>query len=322
MSLLLKFRKISQLRYRTILLHREGVTMSRLSNAAVQWEDQLMGAPPSYTRYRPTERGGVIEWDFLTSRHLYSTSERQMPRQGLGNLVHSALEDTVLQVMEMINENSKTRGRIIDFKEIQYGYRRVDPLHGAEYILDLLLLYKKHKGRKVTVSLKIFSSFQISEYTKEAQEQTDLSIIPMTGGFSRGLALEMGSSQLANNSLLFFCDVDLVFNADALQRCRENTIEGGQVYFPIVFSQYDPKIVYAGGPPEDSAFVFTKKSGFWRHYGFGITCIFKSDFLKAGGFDTSIQGWGLEDVDLFTKVINSGLKVFRSQEAVTLERMQ
>lgn len=419
-------RKISQLRYRTILLHREGVTMSRLSNAAVQWEDQLMGAPPSYTRYRPTERGGVIEWDFLTSRHLYSTSERQMPRQGLGNLVHSALEDTVLQVMEMINENSKTRGRIIDFKEIQYGYRRVDPLHGAEYILDLLLLYKKHKGRKVTVpvrrhaylqqsfsqpffseaeeldvgdlvdaidgdshslsflssSLKIFSSFQISEYTKEAQEQSqikihflvpltgryevfvrfmknfericlilnqnvkliiilvdsdtnqdkerhlelikeyhnrypkaDLSIIPMTGGFSRGLALEMGSSQLANNSLLFFCDVDLVFNADALQRCRDNTIEGGQVYFPIVFSQYDPKIVYAGGPPEDSAFVFTKKSGFWRHYGFGITCIFKSDFLKAGGFDTSIQGWGLEDVDLFTKVINSGLKVFRSQEA-------
>ncbi|KAK9967896.1 hypothetical protein ABG768_002259 [Culter alburnus] len=416
-------RKISQLRYRTIQLHREGVTMSRLSNTAVQWEDQLLGAPPSYTRYRPTEREDVIEWDFVTGRHLFSTSKKQMPRQGLGNLVRSALEDTVLQVMEMINENSKTRGRVIDFKEIQYGYRRVDPLHGAEYILDLLLLYKKHKGRKVTVpvrrhaylqqsfsrpffseaeeldvaeledtingdsrslsflsnSLKIFSSFQISESTK-VQSQTkvhflvpltgryeifvrymenfericlipnqnvkltiilvdndtnqdkerhlelikeyhnrypkaDLSIIPMTGDFSRGLALEMGSSQLRNNSLLFFCDVDLVFNTDALQRCRDNTIEGRQVYFPVVFSQYDPKIVYAGDPPEDSNFVFTKKSGFWRDYGFGISCIFKSDLLRAGGFDTSIQGWGLEDVDLFTKVINSGLKVFRSQEA-------
>ncbi|XP_067251840.1 chondroitin sulfate synthase 3 isoform X2 [Chanodichthys erythropterus] len=416
-------RKISQLRYRTIQLHREGVTMSRLSNTAVQWEDQLLGAPPSYTRYRPTEREDVIEWDFFTGRHLFSTSKKQMPRQGLGNLVRSALEDTVLQVMEMINENSKTRGRVIDFKEIQYGYRRVDPLHGAEYILDLLLLYKKHKGRKVTVpvrrhaylqqsfsrpffseaeeldvaeledtingdsrslsflsnSLKIFSSFQISESTK-VQSQTkvhflvpltgryeifvrymenfericlipnqnvkltiilvdndtnqdkerhlelikeyhnrypkaDLSIIPMTGDFSRGLALEMGSSQLRNNSLLFFCDVDLVFNTDALQRCRDNTIEGRQVYFPVVFSQYDPKIVYAGDPPEDSNFVFTKKSGFWRDYGFGISCIFKSDLLRSGGFDTSIQGWGLEDVDLFTKVINSGLKVFRSQEA-------
>ncbi|TRY89554.1 hypothetical protein DNTS_005306 [Danionella cerebrum] len=418
-------RKISQLRYRTIQLHRECVAMSHLSNTAVKWEDQLLGAAPSYTRYRPAERDDIIEWDFVTGRHLFSTVEKQMPRQGLGSLLRSALEDTVLQVMEMINENSKARGRVIDFKEIQYGYRRVDPLHGAEYILDLLLLYKKHKGRKVTVpvrrhaylqqsfsrpffceekelevskleeaingdshslsflsnSLKIFSSFQISEATKEMQEQrdtkvhllvpltgryeifvrfmenfekvclipnqnvkltiilvdndanqdkerhlelikdyhnrfpkADMSIIPMTGSFSRGLALEMGASQLRNNSLLFFCDVDLIFNADALQRCRDNTIEGRQVYFPVVFSQYDPKMVYAGDPPEDSNFVFTKKSGFWRDYGFGIACIFKGDLLGTGGFDTSIQGWGLEDVDLFTKVMNSGLKVFRSQE--------
>ncbi|XP_067114847.1 chondroitin sulfate synthase 3 isoform X1 [Osmerus mordax] len=418
-------REISRLRYRTILLHREGLTMSHLSNTEVQWEDQQLGAPPSYTRYQPAERGDVIEWDFLTGRHLYSTGENQMPRQGLGSLLRAALEDTVLQVMEMINENSKARGRVIDFKEIQYGYRRVDPIHGAEYILDLLLLYKKHKGRKVTMpvrrhaylqqsfsrpffsepeeldiselveaintesqsfsflsnSLKIFSPFQFSESTREMQENSkktvnilvpltgrydifvrfmenfektclilnqnvkmaiilmdndsnqdrekqlhlikeyrkkypkaDLSIIPMTGYFSRGLALELGSSQLDNDTLLFFCDVDLVFSVDALQRCRENAIKGQQAYFPVVFSQFDPKIVYAGNTPDDSNFVFTKKSGFWRDYGFGITCIFKSDLQKAGGFDTSIQGWGLEDVDLFTKVINSGLKVFRSQE--------
>ena len=418
-------RQISQLRYRTIQLHREGITMSKLGNTEVQWEDQQLGAPPSYTRYQPVERNNVIEWDFLTGRHLYATGEKQMPRQGLGNLLRTALEDTVMQVMEMINENSKARGRVIDFKEIQYGYRRVDPLHGAEYILDLLLLYKKHKGRKVTVpvrrhaylqqsfsrpffteaeeldvtelvdaintesqsfsflsnSLKIFSPFQLPDSTKEMRERNqhkvhilvpltgrydtfvrfmdnfertcllpsqnvkltvilvdndsnqdrekhldlikeyhnkypkgDLSVIPMTGDFSRGLALELGSSLLSNNSLLFFCDVDLVFNTDALQRCRDNAIQGSQAYFPVVFSQYDPKIVYAGSPPEDSNFVFTKKSGFWRDYGFGITCIFKSDLQMAGGFDTSIQGWGLEDVDLFTKVINSGLKAFRSQE--------
>uniref|UniRef100_UPI003AAFDBD1 chondroitin sulfate synthase 3 isoform X2 n=1 Tax=Centroberyx gerrardi TaxID=166262 RepID=UPI003AAFDBD1 len=418
-------REISRLRYRTILLHREGLTMSRLSDTEVQWQDQQLGAPPTYMRYQPNERNDVIEWDFLTSRHFYSTGENQMPRQGLGNLLRTALEDTILQVMEMINENSKARGRLIDFKEIQYGYRRVDPMHGAEYILDLLLLYKKHKGRKVTVpvrrhaylqqsfsrpffteseeldvaelmdainsesqslsflsnSLKFFSPFQFSESTREMRERSqrkvhilvpltgrydifvrfmenfektclipnqnvklaiilvdndsnqdrekhlelikdyhkkypkaNLSVIPMTGDFSRGLALELGSSQLDNDTLLFFCDVDLVFNGDALQRCRDNAVQGRQVYFPVVFSQYDPKIVYAGNTPDESKFVFTKKSGFWRDYGFGITCVFKSDLLKAGGFDTSIQGWGLEDVDLFTKVINSGLKVFRSQE--------
>ncbi|XP_023662582.1 chondroitin sulfate synthase 3 [Paramormyrops kingsleyae] len=416
-------RRISELRHRTIRLHREGVAMSKLSDTEARREDQQLGAMPSYTRFQPTSRADVIEWDFLTGRHIYSAGENQMPRQGQGNALRGALEDTVLQVMEMINENSKARGRVIDFKEIQYGYRRVDPLHGAEYILDLLLLYKKHKGRKVTVpvrrhaylqqsfskpffteaedldvtelvdainsqsfsflsnSLKIFSPFQYTESTKEMLERSqkkihflvpltgrydvfvrfmknfekmclipsqnvkltvilvdndsnqdrekhielireyhhkypkaDLSVIPMTGDFSRGQALQMGSSQLDNNTLLFFCDVDLIFTTDFLQRCRDNAIQGRQAYFPIIFSQYDPKIVYAGSPPDNSDFIFTKKSGFWRDYGFGISCIFKSDLLMAGGFDTSIQGWGLEDVDLFTKVINSGLKVFRGQE--------
>lgn len=418
-------REISRLRYRTILLHREGLVMSHLSDTEVLWEDQQLGSPPSYMLYRPTERNDVIEWDFLTGRHIYSAVENKMARHNLGNVFRTALEDIILQVMEMINENSKTRGRVIDFKEIQYGYYRVDPIHGAEYILDLLLLYKKHKGRKITVpvrrhaylqqsfsqpfftetekldvveliaainsesqslsflsnSLKFLSPFQVYESTVEMWEQSqkkvnilvplsgrydtfvrfmenfekvclipkqnvklsiilvdseinqsrgrhvqlindynrkypkaDMSVIPMTGNFSRGLALELGSAQLDNDTLLFFCDVDLIFNGDALQRCRDNAVQGKQVYFPVVFSQYNPKIVYPEKTPRESKFVLTKKSGFWRDYGFGITCVFKSDLLKAGGFDTSILGWGLEDVDLFTKVINSGFKVLRSQE--------
>ncbi|XP_064164106.1 chondroitin sulfate synthase 3 [Anguilla rostrata] len=435
-------RRLSALRHRTVRLHREGVAMSRLTGTEPRPEDQRLGALPSYTRYQPAERGHVIEWEFLTGRHLYAAAggEGQAARQGLGAALRAALEDTVLQVMEMINENSKARGRVIDFKEVQYGYRRVDPLHGAEYILDLLLLYKKHKGRKLTVpvrrhaylqqsfsraffseaqeldpaaladavdsqapglsflssSLRIFSPFQsagggggggggggaaarggqqrkvhvlvpltgrydvfvrfmenfertclatgqsvrlsvvlvdndsnqdrarhlqLMERYRDRYPAAELTVVRMAGGFSRGLALEMGSSALANDSLLFFCDVDLVFSADFLQRCRDNAVQGKQVYFPIVFSQYDPKVVYAGGSPPPApdgggggGFVFTKKSGFWREYGFGIACIFKSDLLAAGGFDTSIQGWGLEDVDLFTKVINSGLRAFRSQE--------
>uniref|UniRef100_A0A3P8T1V6 Hexosyltransferase n=1 Tax=Amphiprion percula TaxID=161767 RepID=A0A3P8T1V6_AMPPE len=418
-------REISRLRYRTILLHREGLIMSYLSDTEVLWEDQQFGSPPSYMRYQANERNDVIEWDFLTGRHIYSAVENKMARQSLGSLLRSGLEDIILQVMEMINENSKTRGRIIDFKEIQYGYYRVDPMHGAEYILDLLLLYKKHKGRKVTVpvrrhaylqqsfsrpfftetegldvaelvaainsesqslsflsnSLRFLSPFHFYESARELWEQSqrkvnilvplsgryntfvhfmenfekvclipqqnvrlsiilvengsslnrkrhfqlikdynrkypkaDLSVISMTGNFSRGLALELGSAQLDNDTLLFFCDIDLIFSGDALQRCRDNAVQGSRVYFPVVFSQYNPKIVYGEKAQRDNKFVLTKKSGFWRDYGFGITCIFKSDLMKAGGFDTSILGWGLEDVDLFTKVIHSDLKVFRSQE--------
>ena len=56
--------------------------------------------------------------------------------------------------MEMINLYSKQRGRVIEFRELLYGYRRNNPLYGADWILDLLLLYKKYRGRKMTIPVR------------------------------------------------------------------------------------------------------------------------------------------------------------------------
>ncbi|XP_006182727.3 chondroitin sulfate synthase 1 [Camelus dromedarius] len=418
-------RRVAELRHRTIQLHREVVLMSKYSSSEIHKEDLQLGIPPSFTRFQPRQREEILEWEFLTGKYLYSATDGQPPRRGMDSAQREALDDIVMQVMEMINANAKTRGRIIDFKEIQYGYRRVNPMYGAEYILDLLLLYKKHKGKKMTVPVRrhaylqqTFSKIQFVEHEeldakdlankinqesgslsflsnslkklvpfqlpgsksehKEPKEKkiniliplsgrfdmfvrfmgnfektclipnqnvklvvllfnsdsnpdkakqvelmrdyrvkypkADMQILPVSGEFSRALALEVGSSQFNNESLLFFCDVDLVFTTDFLQRCRANTVLGQQIYFPIIFSQYDPKIVYSGKSPSDNHFAFTQKTGFWRNYGFGITCIYKGDLVRVGGFDVSIQGWGLEDVDLFNKVVQAGLKTFRSQE--------
>lgn len=46
-----------------------------------------------------------------------------------------------------------------------------------------------------------------------------------------------------------------------------------------------------------------KDAGYWRGFGYGLLCVYQSDFASTGGFDTSIKGWGLEDVDLFGKFV-------------------
>lgn len=56
--------------------------------------------------------------------------------------------------MELINSYSKQRGRVIDFKEILYGYWRMNPLYGVDLILDLLLVYRKYRGHKMTVQVR------------------------------------------------------------------------------------------------------------------------------------------------------------------------
>ena len=51
-------------------------------------------------------------------------------------------------------------------------------------------------------------------------------------------------------------------------------------------------------------FLLTDRSyGFWRTYGFGMTCQYRSDYLKVGGFDLSIEGWGSEDQQLYARYL-------------------
>ncbi|XP_061613608.1 chondroitin sulfate synthase 1 isoform X3 [Phyllopteryx taeniolatus] len=423
-------RRMAALRHRTVRLHRETLQMAVLGAPEPGREERRLGAPPSFMRFRPGRRRDVLEWDFLSAKHLFSAWDGQPPRRATDAAQRRALDDIVMQVMEMINANAKTRGRVIDFKEIQYGYRRVNPLYGAEYVLDLLLLYKKHKGKTLTVPVRrhaylqqtfsriqfreerptdaaalaarlnrdsdslsflsplkmlvpfklaapaaaregpaeardqkvnvlvplsgrydafarfmanfervclipkqnvkllvlLFSADNTTERVKQVElmreyhikyPRAELEIKAVAGAFSRALALEAGSARFSNDSLLFYCDVDLVFTGDFLQRCRANAAPGRSAYFPVVFSQYDPEVVYGGkAVPAGGGnhYALTAKTGLWRNFGFGVACARKGDLVRAGGFDTSIRGWGLEDVDLFDKLVRSGAALFRSAD--------
>lgn len=140
---------------------------------------------------------------------------------------------------------------------------------------------------------------------KEKYPGVKMKWINMEGRFSRALALTVGAAQHGKSSLLFFCDVDLEFNAGFLSRCRGNTIKSKQVYYPIVFSQFAPEIAFRNEHRPNNSFHYTEDAGFWREYAFGITCQYREDFDIIGGFDTTIQGWGMEDVDLYDRYVSS-----------------
>ncbi|CAJ0922229.1 unnamed protein product, partial [Mesorhabditis belari] len=49
------------------------------------------------------------------------------------------------------------------------------------------------------------------------------------------------------------------------------------------------------------AFHYGRRRGYFRHFGFGLAALYKADLDRAGGFNTGIDGWGLEDVDFFER---------------------
>lgn len=68
--------------------------------------------------------------------------------------LREGLDDVIREIMENINTYSRQRGRVIEYRELLYGYSRVNSMHGHDLILDLLLVYKKYRGKKMTVPVR------------------------------------------------------------------------------------------------------------------------------------------------------------------------
>ncbi|XP_076285045.1 chondroitin sulfate synthase isoform X2 [Lasioglossum baleicum] len=378
-------------------------------------DTEILGVPTGLRSFKPSTSRDVIPWDFL-SRSEYSLADSN-PRRRIHSDIKEGLEDITREVMASINACSRQRGRVVEERSALYGYRRVDS-YGADTILDLLLVYRKYRGRKVTLPVRrhvylhqhftgleiretvdgeevdetkrhrendkplqsifrggflnlnfnseeedpvrskpihfvlplagryeVFQRFlqnyedvcltsdqrtallvvlyqhktensfnktiDMIEQLKYKYRSTRIDILPASGSFSRARALDLATSKLNNDDLMFFVDVDIVFTEPALYRIKTNTLLGKQIYFPVVFSQYDPKIV--GGQGRD-AFAIDETFGYWRQFGFGIVSLYKQDYRAVGGFDLSIRGWGKEDVDFFEKTVKSSIKIFRAAD--------
>ncbi|KAH8269890.1 hypothetical protein KR044_000604 [Drosophila immigrans] len=167
--------KAEELRQESLLLHRDIKRMAKyldvpdestymlpsVSPAAVpdadngkrHFEDHnILGISPELNKFVPASTADLLDWSFI-ARSLYSAGSAN-PKQKIDSAMREGLEDVITEVMENINYYSRQRGRVIEFRELLYGYHRLDALHGQDLILDLLLIYKKYRGKKMTVPVR------------------------------------------------------------------------------------------------------------------------------------------------------------------------
>lgn len=228
-------------------------------------------------------------------------------------------------------------GRQETFGRFMKNYEEII-LKSDEAVTLIIVLYLDSKNPLDYVNTQSLVAYYKDLYSK------DIRIIQMgSTSFSRGAALTEGLKQCDDDDLVFFIDVDIMFNHISLRRIRINTVKYYQIYFPIVFSEFNPDVVNGEdyNKFKDEIFVanddigkfveeedeepkserelanlkYSKEinddNGYFRQYGFGILGIYKRDFLRVGGFDLNIKGWGLEDVQLFETMIKSNLTVYR-----------
>ncbi|XP_058036441.1 chondroitin sulfate N-acetylgalactosaminyltransferase 1 isoform X1 [Ahaetulla prasina] len=220
-------------------------------------------------------------------------------------------------IMKVANENLNMAHTLINvivplakrvrkFQQFMHNFREVAMQQDGRIHLTVVYFGNEQMSKVKGILENISKSANFRNYT----------FIQLDEVFSRGKGLDVGARfWKGTNVVLFFCDVDIYFTTEFLNTCRLNTQPGKKVFYPVLFSQYNPSLIYGHHdsiPPLKQQLVIKKEAGFWRDFGFGMTCQFRSDYINIGGFDLDIKGWGGEDVQLYRKYLHSNLMVIRT----------
>ena len=250
---------------RTHLLdHQKADIQDILNNAIVLFNTgkprkfKLNGLVNGYRRVDPL-RGEEFILDVQLSPELDLTSHRSDDDNGI-NRVYHRLELVkpfgISQLVETLHINEETMIHFI----LPVSLRHLDQLVSfLEVFEDMCLKQKQH------VYLMVVLHTGSSDYDQNLETQINLKLrnlhqrypgshirsIRTSRAFSRSSGLELGARQLPGDVLVFFADVDVMFTAEFLTRCRQNAVYGQQVYYPILFGQYNPEVVEMYSPKHE-----------------------------------------------------------------------
>ena len=179
-------------------------------------------------------------------------------------------------------------------------------------------------------------------------------MLDKSNSLSRGRLRNNGATEALDfhgkDATFFFTDIDVFSSLHFMKRCQTFAATSRSVYFPIIWSQKKPQSPFPNSNPTNEELLTQHKlsrrtdtakvesvrlsdiqktlqdeamnipgvsntdEGFWRAYGYGMSCMRASDFKRLGGFP-EYSNWGNEDTDFYKKAVRSDLTVFRLHDA-------
>ncbi|XP_006636485.1 chondroitin sulfate synthase 2 [Lepisosteus oculatus] len=127
------------------------------------------------------------------------------------------------------------------------------------------------------------------------------------------------------DTLFFVANVNTNINSEFLNRCRMNSINNWQVFFPIHFQDYNPDIAYHN-QPRPATVDLVKDAGHFDRNVFDEACFYNSDYMAARtrmSADVQENEDILETFDVYDMFIKySNLHVFRAVEPALHQKYQ
>ncbi|KAI6650982.1 Beta-1,4-N-acetylgalactosaminyltransferase 3-like [Oopsacas minuta] len=132
------------------------------------------------------------------------------------------------------------------------------------------------------------------------------SVIDFGGPWSKTAAINVGIDSVKNpNDIIFITDLSIYYPAHLPDTIRKHTFQGYSGFAPIIF--------YFTCDFHMQLFLKQQYIGSYSISGYGLFSLYKSDWMKVRGMDSSQfkDIWGFEDNNLANRVLNTGYVVFR-----------
>ncbi|XP_026789393.3 chondroitin sulfate synthase 2 [Pangasianodon hypophthalmus] len=185
-------------------------------------------------------------------------------------------------------------------------------------ILSFLFLYEPAEAQKVGTD-DVFAEVKAKVAAIERRfpnvKVPWISVKTENPGLLR--VLDVVSRKHPADTLFLLATADTALNSEFLNRCRMNAISGWQVFFPIHFQNFNPRVAY----PDQAlptATDLVREAGHFDRYSFEEACFYNGDYMTARArmdADAHEDEELLESLDTYDVFVRySGLHVFRAVE--------
>ncbi|XP_056145765.1 chondroitin sulfate synthase 2 [Lampris incognitus] len=185
-------------------------------------------------------------------------------------------------------------------------------------ILTFLFIYDPVEAQQVNQN-DIFASVkaQINTYERKYPTIKIPWISVKTETPSQIKFMDIISKKHPVDTLFLLASVNTNVNTEFLNRCRMNSINNWQVFFPIHFQDYNPEVAYQNQPPPATVDL-VKDAGHFDRSSFEEACFYNSDYMATRtrmSSDVQENEEILETLDIYDMFVKySVLHVFRAVE--------
>ncbi|XP_076602777.1 chondroitin sulfate synthase 2 [Chaetodon auriga] len=185
-------------------------------------------------------------------------------------------------------------------------------------ILTFLFIYDPVEAQQVNQN-DIFASVktQINAYERKYPTVKIPWISVKTETPSQIKFMDIISKKHPVDTLFFLANANTHVNSEFLNRCRMNSINNWQVFFPVHFQDYKPDVAYHN-QQRPVTIDLVKDAGHFDRRSFEEACFYNSDYMATRTrmvADVQENEEILETLDIFDMFVKySGLHVFRAVE--------